>query len=141
MLVQENRARITLSSERIIGDEKMGVETRVPTVSHSCPYGDPRDSRRYQPVDPLKERERRPARSASFFDWLGYETNSHRRKTPFHDSRRNNQSRQTSLRNQNHKVDVNEVTPTRSKNTSEVSTPHHRSKFCRIHRFDNHDTV
>ncbi|KAL2521839.1 Ribosomal protein large subunit 16A [Forsythia ovata] len=54
--------------------------------------------------------------------------------------RQNHQDRQTGLRNQNHKVDVNEVTPTKSKNTSEVSAPHTRSQFCIIHRSDNHDT-
>ncbi|KAL2558799.1 hypothetical protein Fot_03569 [Forsythia ovata] len=42
--------------------------------------------------------------------------------------------------NQNHKTDVNEVTPTRSKTISEVSVPHLQSKLCRIHRYDIHDT-
>ncbi|KAL2559324.1 hypothetical protein Fot_04063 [Forsythia ovata] len=88
MLVQENRARVTLSSGRIADDEKMGVETRIPAASHSHPYSVPRDFRRYQPVDPLKERERRPTRSSSVFDWLGDEADFHQRKTPFHDSRR-----------------------------------------------------
>ncbi|KAL2529358.1 hypothetical protein Fot_21959 [Forsythia ovata] len=55
MLVQENKARITLSSSRIVDDEKIGVETRVPAASQSHPYNDPRDSTHYQPVDPLKE--------------------------------------------------------------------------------------
>ncbi|KAL2493943.1 hypothetical protein Fot_37700 [Forsythia ovata] len=51
-----------------------------------------------------------------------------------------NQGRQTRLQDQNHKVDVNEVTPTRSKNISEVLAPHPWSKYCRIHPSDNHDT-
>ncbi|KAL2521838.1 hypothetical protein Fot_25761 [Forsythia ovata] len=88
MLVLENRARITLSSGRITDDEKIGIEARVLAASHSHPYSYPRDSRRYQPVDPLKERERRPARSASVFDQLGDEADSHQRKIHFHDSRR-----------------------------------------------------
>ncbi|KAL2553706.1 Uncharacterized protein Fot_07325 [Forsythia ovata] len=88
MLVQENRAMITLSSGRIVDDEKIGIETRAPAVSHSHPCSDPSDSRLYQPVDLLKERERRPARSASVFDRLGNEADFHQRNTPFHDSRR-----------------------------------------------------
>ncbi|KAL2489180.1 hypothetical protein Fot_42472 [Forsythia ovata] len=63
MLVQENRATITLSSGRIVDSKKFRVETRVPAASHSHPYSNPRDSKRYQPVDLLKERERRPERS------------------------------------------------------------------------------
>ncbi|KAL2466554.1 hypothetical protein Adt_42405 [Abeliophyllum distichum] len=88
MLVQQNRVRVTLSSGRIVGDEKIGVENRAPTASHSHPYSDHRDSRRYQPINLLKERERRPARSASVFDRLGDEDDSHQRKTQFHDGRR-----------------------------------------------------
>ncbi|KAL2489201.1 hypothetical protein Fot_42493 [Forsythia ovata] len=53
--------------------------------------------------------------------------------------RQNNQGRHTGPRIQNHKVDVNEVTITRSKTINEVSAPHPRSKFCRIHRLDNHN--
>ncbi|KAL2455134.1 hypothetical protein Fot_57769 [Forsythia ovata] len=161
MLVQENRAMITLSSGRIVDDEKIGIETRAPAVSHSHPCSDPSDSRLYQPVDLLKERERRPARSASVFDRLGNEADFHQRNTPFHDSRRVESHPRdpiyehdysyndegdglarltTGLRNQNHKVDVNKVTPTRSKTTSEVSASHSRSKFYRIHRSDYHDT-
>ncbi|KAL2525785.1 TFIIF-interacting CTD phosphatase [Abeliophyllum distichum] len=42
-------------------DEGKGrVEARTPAVSHIHPYSDPRDSRLYQPIDLLKERERRP---------------------------------------------------------------------------------
>ncbi|KAL2528597.1 hypothetical protein Fot_21198 [Forsythia ovata] len=55
ILVQENRAKVTLSSGRIVNDEKIRVETRVPPASHSHPYNDPRDFKRYQPVDPLNE--------------------------------------------------------------------------------------
>ncbi|KAL2546008.1 Mitogen-activated protein kinase [Forsythia ovata] len=88
MLVQKNRARITLSRGRIVDNEKIGVETRVPAASHSHPYINPMDSRRYQPIEPLKERERRPVRSSSVFDRIGDEADSHKRKTPFHDSRK-----------------------------------------------------
>ncbi|KAL2533080.1 hypothetical protein Adt_06431 [Abeliophyllum distichum] len=88
MLVQENKARVTLSSGRIVDDVKTGVETRIPVASHSHPYSDPRDSMRYQSLDLLKEQEGRPARSSSVFDRLGDEANSHQRKTPFHDSRK-----------------------------------------------------
>ncbi|KAL2558166.1 hypothetical protein Fot_02905 [Forsythia ovata] len=47
MLVQENKARITLSSGRIVDEEKVGVETRVPEASHTHPHNDPMDFRRY----------------------------------------------------------------------------------------------
>ncbi|KAL2487398.1 hypothetical protein Adt_32154 [Abeliophyllum distichum] len=47
MLVQENRARVTLSSGTIIDDKKIEVETRVPAASHSHPYSDPKNSRHY----------------------------------------------------------------------------------------------
>ncbi|KAL2529379.1 hypothetical protein Fot_21980 [Forsythia ovata] len=83
---KENRARITLSSGRIVDDEKIRVKTRVPAAIHSQPYNDPQDSTRYQSFDPLKERERRPAMFVSVFDRLGNEADSHQKKTPFHDS-------------------------------------------------------
>ncbi|KAL2474878.1 hypothetical protein Adt_35614 [Abeliophyllum distichum] len=51
MLVQESRAMVTLSSARNIDDEKIAVENKMPAVSHSHPYSDPRDSRCQQPVD------------------------------------------------------------------------------------------
>ncbi|KAL2558705.1 hypothetical protein Fot_03444 [Forsythia ovata] len=80
MLVQKNRVRITLSSSRIIDEDIVGVEARAPAVSHSYPYNDPRDSMRYQPVDSLKYRERRPTSFASVFDRLGDKADSHQRK-------------------------------------------------------------
>ncbi|KAL2491540.1 hypothetical protein Adt_27168 [Abeliophyllum distichum] len=54
--------------------------------------------------------------------------------------KQNNQGRQIGLHIQNHKVEVNKVTPTRNKTTREVPAPHSRSKFCKIHRSDNQDT-
>ncbi|KAL2466363.1 hypothetical protein Adt_42214 [Abeliophyllum distichum] len=53
--------------------KKLELKIEYLTVSHSHPYSDPRDSRRYQPIDLLKEREHRPARSTSVFDRLGDE--------------------------------------------------------------------
>ncbi|KAL2462266.1 hypothetical protein Adt_45686 [Abeliophyllum distichum] len=50
------------------------------------------------------------------------------------------QSRHMGPRNQNHKAEVKDVTSTRSKTTSKVSVSQPRSKFCRIHRYDNHHT-
>ncbi|KAL2479181.1 hypothetical protein Fot_48195 [Forsythia ovata] len=87
MLVQKNRARVTLSNSQIINEEKIRVEARAPAASHSRPYSDPRDSRRYQPVDLLKEQEHIPTRSASVFDRLGDEADSHQKKSQFHDGR------------------------------------------------------
>ncbi|KAL2558800.1 hypothetical protein Fot_03539 [Forsythia ovata] len=66
----------------------IGVETRAPAVSHFHSNSDLRDSRRYQPVHLLKERERRPARSGNIFDRLGNEADSHQRKSQFHDGQR-----------------------------------------------------
>ncbi|KAL2494392.1 hypothetical protein Fot_38149 [Forsythia ovata] len=140
MLVQENRARVTMLNGRIVDEEKVGVEARAPAMSHSHPYSDPKDSRRYQPVDLLKEREHRPARFTNVFDRLGDEPDSHQRKAKFHDGRMNNQGRQMGPWNQGYKIEVNEATPIRSKTTSKVSTSQPRSKFCRIHWSNNHDT-
>ncbi|KAL2491543.1 hypothetical protein Adt_27171 [Abeliophyllum distichum] len=86
MLVQENKATITLSGARNIADEKIVVENKTPIVSYSHPYSDHRDSQRHQPVDSLNERERRPTRSASVFDRLGDEADSHQRRTLFLDN-------------------------------------------------------
>ncbi|KAL2481821.1 hypothetical protein Adt_34787 [Abeliophyllum distichum] len=88
MLEQENRARIATFSIQIMDKEKGGVEARAPATSHSHHYSDLRDSRRYQPVDPLKEREHRPTRSSSVFDQLSDEADSHIRRAQFHDGRR-----------------------------------------------------
>ncbi|KAL2494289.1 hypothetical protein Fot_38046 [Forsythia ovata] len=43
-------------------------------------------------------------------------------------------------RNQGYKTEVKEVTHTMSKTKSKVSTSQPRSKFCRIHWSNNHDT-
>ncbi|KAL2545402.1 hypothetical protein Fot_14635 [Forsythia ovata] len=64
------------------------AEARAPAASHSRPYSEPRDSRRYQLVDPLKERERRPTRTASVFDRLGDNADSHQMRAQFHEGRR-----------------------------------------------------
>ncbi|KAL2520344.1 hypothetical protein Fot_24267 [Forsythia ovata] len=65
-------------------DEKKGRdEARAPAISHSHPYSDHWDSRRYQPIDPLKERERRSARSDSVFNNLVDEAYSHQRRAQF----------------------------------------------------------
>ncbi|KAL2542660.1 hypothetical protein Adt_03638 [Abeliophyllum distichum] len=56
--------------------------------SHSHPYSDPRDSRRYQPVDLLKEKESRHTRTTSVFDRLSDKVDSHQRKAQFYNGRR-----------------------------------------------------
>ncbi|KAL2529108.1 hypothetical protein Fot_21709 [Forsythia ovata] len=87
MLVQENRASGTMSSGRIVDEEKGGVQARAPAASHTHPYNDPRDSRHYQPVNPLKERGRRPARFTSVFDQLGDMADSDKKKVQYYDGR------------------------------------------------------
>ncbi|KAL2499127.1 hypothetical protein Adt_24677 [Abeliophyllum distichum] len=114
MLVHENRARKTLSSGRIIDDKKIGVENKAPVMSHSHPYSDPMDSLRYQPVDLLKERERRLARSASVFGRLGDEADSHQRKTPFLDSRKVGSHPRDPIYEPNYSYDDEGDEPTRS---------------------------
>ncbi|KAL2542678.1 hypothetical protein Adt_03656 [Abeliophyllum distichum] len=54
--------------------------------------------------------------------------------------RQDNQGRQMGPQNQGYKAEVNEVTHMENKTTSEVSASQPRSTFCKIHRFDNHDT-
>ncbi|KAL2488942.1 hypothetical protein Fot_42234 [Forsythia ovata] len=83
MLVQENKAGRVISRGRIIDKENGIVEARAPAASHFHPYSDPRDFRRYQPFDPLKEQEHRPTKSANAFDQLGDKADSHQRRPSF----------------------------------------------------------
>ncbi|KAL2514748.1 hypothetical protein Fot_28719 [Forsythia ovata] len=87
MLVEENRTRVAMAGGQANDEERIGSEAKAPVASHSHPYSEPRNSRHYQPVDSLKERDCRPARSASVFDRLGDEAESHQRKAPFHKGR------------------------------------------------------
>ncbi|KAL2466360.1 Retrotrans gag domain-containing protein [Abeliophyllum distichum] len=61
----------TTASGQAKDEERSGVEVKAPATSYSHPYSDPRDSRHYHSIDPLKKRECRPARSTSIFDRLG----------------------------------------------------------------------
>ncbi|KAL2520374.1 hypothetical protein Fot_24297 [Forsythia ovata] len=88
ILVQENRTRSVVDGGCIKDEENGGDEIRAPAGSHSHPYSDPQDSRRYQPIDPLKEREHRPTRSASVFDQLGDKADSYQMRAQFCDGRR-----------------------------------------------------
>ncbi|KAL2550203.1 hypothetical protein Fot_11733 [Forsythia ovata] len=69
--------RGVMVGRQVTDEENGGAEASVLAASHSHPYSDDRDSKRYQLIDPLKERERRPARSANVFDRLGDEADSY----------------------------------------------------------------
>ncbi|KAL2494199.1 hypothetical protein Fot_37956 [Forsythia ovata] len=87
MLVQKNRTRNVVAGGRTKDEGNGGDEINAPAASHFHPCSDPRDSRCCQPIDTLSERERRPARSASVFDWLGDEADSDQMRAQFCDGR------------------------------------------------------
>ncbi|KAL2558771.1 hypothetical protein Fot_03510 [Forsythia ovata] len=69
ILVEAN-TRSAITGGQANDEERSWAEVKAPSTSHSHPYSEPQNYRRYQPADLLKERERRPARSTSIFDRL-----------------------------------------------------------------------
>ncbi|KAL2552120.1 hypothetical protein Fot_05739 [Forsythia ovata] len=85
MLIQKNRTRNVVAGGRTKDKGNGGDEIKAPAASHFHLYSDPRDSRCCQPIDPLSERKRRHARSASVFDWLGDDADSDQMRAQFCD--------------------------------------------------------
>ncbi|KAL2559070.1 hypothetical protein Fot_03809 [Forsythia ovata] len=80
MHVEKNRANHMFARGQAKNEEEIDTEAGDPVASHSHTHSELRNSRHYQPIDPLKERECRPIRSSSVFDRLGDKVDSHQRK-------------------------------------------------------------